>query len=127
MIEPLRKKALDGRLYSRFARIEAMLAELMALSRKDLVARSRISKRDDPGYVPSECLLHFVRATRLDNSGNHFEQLYKILAERVWRCLPRAENPDGTTISLTKSAIREKVFRNVSTIMRQADLRIRLG
>ena len=105
-IEPLRKKTLNGKLYSLDAKIETIIAELMSLSREDLVKRSQISKRDDPNYVPSECLLHFVRASRLDNSDKHFERLYMILAERVWRCLPRAEHPDRSTIYMTKSVNR---------------------
>lgn len=82
----------------------------MSLSREQLIARCAIRGRDDPGYVPSECLLYFVRASRTDNSNAYFERLYKILAERVLRSLPKAENADGKTASLTKSLIREKVF-----------------
>jgi hypothetical protein len=86
------------------------LAELEGLSRDDLLARVQIRRRDDPGYVPSECLVYFVRASRTDNSTAGFDRLYKVLAERVLRSLPRAESADSTTTSLTNSIIRDKVF-----------------
>jgi hypothetical protein len=68
LITPLRKRTLDGALYTRTARIEALLNELEQLPRAELVARSQIADRSAPGYVPSECLMYFVRLTRQDNS-----------------------------------------------------------
>lgn len=110
MVTPLRKKTLVGKLYTRDAEIEAKLAELKGLTQDELVARCSIRKRDDSDYVPSECLVYFVRASRSDHSTAGFDRLYKILAERVLRTLPRAESADGKTASLTKAVIRDKVF-----------------
>ena len=109
MIEPLRKQTRDGKLYKRVDEIEAKLVELESLSRNNLVARCRIRNREDANYVPTECLLYFVRASRTDSSNSDFEQLYKLLVGRVLRGLPNADNVDGT-LSLTKSEIREKAF-----------------
>lgn len=109
MIEPLRKQTRDGKLYKRVGEIETKLVELALLSRNDLVARCKVRRRDDVNYVPSECLLYFVRASRMDSPNPHFERLYKLLVERVLRGLPNAENADGT-LSLAKSEIREKAF-----------------
>ena len=102
--------SLAGTLYTRDAKVEARLAELEGLTEDELVARCSIQKRDDPDYVPSECLVYFVRASRFGHSTAGFERLYKILAERVLRTLPREENADGKTVSLTKVVIRDKVF-----------------
>ncbi|MBZ0070154.1 MAG: DNA-binding response regulator [Gammaproteobacteria bacterium] len=110
LVTPLRKKTLEGTVYTRDANIEIRLAEFEGLTQDELVARCSIQKRDDPSYVPSECLVYFVRASRSDHSTASFERLYKILAERVLRALPRAENADGKTASLTKSVIRDNVF-----------------
>ena len=110
MITLLRKRMLTGKLYERDPKIEATLVELSALSRDDLIARAMISSRSDAGHVPSECLIYFIRTSRADNSDIFFERLYKILTGRVLRGLPKAESADGKTTSLTKSAIREKVF-----------------
>ncbi|MGO9357421.1 MAG: DNA-binding response regulator [Xanthobacteraceae bacterium] len=111
MVTPLRKRRLRSEeLYTRPPDIEAKLFELEGLSRDDLLSRVQIRRRDDPNYVPSECLLYFVRASRADNSTASFERMYKVLAERVMRSLPKAESVDGESLSLTKGAIRDKVF-----------------
>lgn len=109
-ITPLRKRTLDGAPYMRDAKVEALLVELSRLSRDELVERALIARRDDARYVPSECLVHFIRASRSDNGEAWFERLYRLLAERVLRSLPKAENSDGVTASLSRSAIREKAF-----------------
>jgi hypothetical protein len=90
--------------------IESKIIELASLSRDDLVIRCAIRQKDDPAYVPSECLLYFIRASRTDNSDAYFEKLYKLIAERILRCLPDGSSLSGKTTSLTKSTIREKVF-----------------
>src|SRR4051794_21674173 len=105
LIAPLRKRTRAGKLYIRDAKIQAKLVELASLSRADLIARCTPRRRDDPAYVPSECLLYFVRASRMDNSAAHFERLYEILAERVLRSLPKAENADSKTASLQRTLI----------------------
>lgn len=112
LITPLRKQSLQGTLYKRDARIEALLPNLELLTRAELVAQCQITDRNDPNYVPSECLMYFVRATRQDNSDEHFEPLYKILLSRVMRALPNPETNDGeiVLISRTKSRIREIAF-----------------
>ena len=118
LVTPLRKKRLGTEeLYTRVPEIEAKLVELENLSQDDLVARIQIRRRDDPGYVPSECLVYFVRASRADDATATFERLYKVLAERVLRSLPRAESADGKTVSLTKSVIRDRVFGRFNELL----------
>jgi hypothetical protein len=109
LITPLRKRTLQGTLYERDVKIQALLAPLELLSRAELVVRCQITDRADPNYVPSECLMYFVRATRQDNSHRQFERLYKILLSRVMRALPDPEKRDGKAIriSQTKSRIRD--------------------
>jgi hypothetical protein len=110
LITPLTKQTIGGKPYTRDPKIVALLADLSARPRDELIERAAITRRSDPSYVPSECLVYFVRASRYDNSDAWFERLYKILAERVLRCLPRPESADGETESLTRGAIRDKVF-----------------
>jgi hypothetical protein len=50
-----------------------------------------ITKRSDPAYVPSECLIYFIRASRRDNNEAWFERLYRMLTESALRSLPKAE------------------------------------
>jgi hypothetical protein len=107
---PLRKRRLSGELYERDPKVKALIAELAALSRDELTARAAIRKRADPRYIPSECLVYFIRASRRDNNEGWFERLYRILIDRVLRSLPRAESRDGKTESLTRGVVRDKVF-----------------
>src|ERR1700691_5358599 len=110
MVTPLRKRRLGGEPYERDPKVEALIAELATLPRDQLIARAAITKRADPGYIPSEGLVYFLRATRHDNNEAGFDRLYRILTERVLRSLPRAESVDGETESLTRGVIRDKVF-----------------
>ena len=109
MITPLQKRKDGGGLYERIPEIEAMLPELAELSRDALTSRCEIRSSANSAYVPSECLLYFVRASRRDNSDAWFERLYKILLERVMRSLPRPDTSDGA-VSLTKERIRDQVL-----------------
>lgn len=110
IVAPLRKRRLSGELYGRDPKIEALIAELAVLSRDELIARAEIAKRSDPGYIPSECLVYFIRASRRDNNEAWFERLYRILIGRVLRSLPKAESSDGRSESLTRGVVRDKVF-----------------
>lgn len=110
LITPLRKRRLSGELYERDAAIEALLGELAVLSRDALIARAEIRTRSHADYVPSECLVYFIRASRRDNNEAWFERLYKILIERVLRSLPRSQSSDGKSESLTNGLVRDKVF-----------------
>jgi DNA-directed RNA polymerase specialized sigma24 family protein len=109
LIAPLTKKRGDGS-YTRPKEIEDALTVLLKLPREDFLKRCQIRLRSDPDYVQSECLLHVVRASRHDNNDDWFEKLYKLLLERLVYALPRAENSDGTTASLTNEAIRDAVI-----------------
>jgi hypothetical protein len=110
IVAPLRKRRLSGELYGRDPKIEALIAELAVLPRDELIARAEIAKRSDPGYIPSECLVCFIRASRRDNNEAWFERLYRILIGRVLRSLPKAESSDGRSESLTRGVVRDKVF-----------------
>lgn len=105
----LRKQNTDGVLYTRVPSIEAQLSSLEQLSRDEILARCQIRQRSALGYVPSECLLYFVRASRADNSNVWFESLYRILLARILHALPSANSADGKTSSLMRERIRDKV------------------
>jgi hypothetical protein len=110
MIRPLRKKTLSGDLYRRDSKVEALLEELSALSHDALIERAGIFKRSDPCYLPSECLLYFLRASGTVCDDAWFERLYRILAERVLRSFPRPESLDGRSTWLTREAVRDSAF-----------------
>lgn len=116
MIVPLRKQKPDGSLYTRFPDIEMMLGELYLVSKTDLVDRCRLPK-GHPLYVPTQCVLHFVRRSSFAKDELHFGQLFNILAERIRRALPRVENPDGETLSFTRSQVSEQVYDKFVTLL----------
>ena len=109
MIVPLTKRKTDGTLYQRPDIIEPLLAGLANQPRDVLLERALIRDRKHPDYMPSECLLYFVRSSRRDNSDAWFEQLYKVLIERVLRSVPRAEISRDSS-SLSNERIRNAVF-----------------
>ena len=110
MIKPLRKCYEDGTLYSRGARLEANLVELYSLCSEDLVERGKITDRSHTGYVPSECLLTFLRDSRQDNSDARFEQLYSILIARVISALPRVKGGSDGPQSLFEANVRDRAL-----------------
>lgn len=91
MTVPLRKVRKDGALYKRRPEIEAKLGALGKLSHSELAAYCAIGDPADKNYVSSECLLHFVRGCRSDNSDRHFQALFRVLRQRVIARLPRLE------------------------------------
>ena len=116
MIVPLRKQKPDGSLYTRFPDIEKTLESLELVSTTDLVNRCRLPK-GLPLYVPTECILHFLRRSSFAREEVLFEQLFKILAERIRRVMPRMESLDGKTLSLVRSQVFEHVYDKFVTLL----------
>jgi hypothetical protein len=91
MVVPLRKVHADGKLYGRRPEIEAALGTLVLLPPSDVTDRCKVADPASASHLPSECLLHLVRASRSDNSDTHFEALFRALRQRVLVRLPRTE------------------------------------
>jgi hypothetical protein len=117
-IPPLRKRSAAGVLYQRDPKILSLTGELRKLPRDELVRRASISNRSDPDYVPSECLVHFVRASRNDVGDAWFERVYRILSERVVRAMPRAGGVGGTE-SLALGTVREEAHGRFTELLAQ--------
>jgi hypothetical protein len=92
---PLRKLQKDGTLYQRRPEIESKLDALLPLSRSEVGERCQIADPADDSHIPSECLLHFVRGCRSDNSDRHFEVLFVVLRQRVLARLSAPETGRG--------------------------------
>ena len=110
LVAPLRKRRLTGELYVRDPKVETAIAELSALPREELLARAVLTNRSDARYVPGECLVHFIRASRDELGDGWFERLYRILVARVLRSVPRPETQGGTAVSLTRERVRDAVL-----------------
>lgn len=109
-IAPLRKKTLNGKPYERSEKVESLIRDLILLPREELIKLASVKNRHEPDYIPSECLVYFIRATRSDNNELWFARIFKILVERVLRSLPRHQSADGKTESLTRMTVRDEVF-----------------
>lgn len=101
MPRPLTKTTRDGRLYQRDPAIERAVAVLAELAPSALVERARTSAADAADFVPSECLVYFVReawrrrdkTTMTDLVGVLFTRCERILRKKILdRDVPNAEH-----------------------------------
>ena len=104
-IPPLKKRTLDGTLYTRPKGIEEKLLAISNLSRNEIAARCEIHDREEEKYIPSECLVHLVREHRGRAMDYCMEALYRSLIERVIGGLPTGESLDGERVNGLKSDI----------------------
>jgi len=97
MIPPLRKRNENGELYVRRPETHAELEALYQLPIKEVAERTKATDADDPNYVSSECVVHFVRRSKDNGDSPPYEELFKVLRQRVLKALPVFENqlPDG--------------------------------
>jgi hypothetical protein len=118
IIEPLRKTRINGQPYTRLPNIQAKLVELSGLQRGELSVRCAVEDRESENYIPSECLVHLVRAHRSEPFDECSEILFKTLMERALHGLP-AESLDGKTERLTACNLREELWhRFVELLMK---------
>lgn len=117
MIVPLRKRRKeDGQTYTRLSVNEQKLQELVLLSEDELVRSCALPKTKN-GYVPSECIVYFVRRSASSGNDKLFQELFKILAARFQSLLPRSENAGGESVSFTKVQIMEQAFDQFVTMI----------
>lgn len=107
MVTPLRKSTLAGRPYARRPEVEAEIRVLLTLPESEVLDRCTLGHRE-AGYVSTEAVLHMLRVRRGRNFGAAESRLHRLLSERVFRALPKAESRDST--SLSKEQIRERVY-----------------
>lgn len=119
----------DGTAYTRMIHVEHLLEILLELPFDEVLERCAISSRRDPAYLPSECLVRLMRATRLDNRDTRFNRLHEIMLKRVGQSLPRAQRGDDETgtVDANMSDINAAVigrFNLLVTLDRQGSNRL---
>lgn len=126
MIAPLQKQS-KGNTYFRPPEIEAALEALESLPIEELARRAQTSDVDDPEYVPSECVLHFVRQSKANGDTTPYQDLFAALRNRVIRAVPvrlrRVTGMSRPAESDLAAQIRERVlfdFQKLLCIDRQA-------
>jgi hypothetical protein len=113
MVVPLRKVDANGTLYERRPEIEAALGKLVLLPRSEVADRCKVADPTGAGHLPSECLLHLVRASRSDNSDSHFEVLFRALRRRVLARLPRTEVGRDADVKILVSQTAVRIVEGV--------------
>lgn len=88
MIVPLRKHHANGNRYVRPPEIETALTSLDELPIDEVVRRAFINDVKDSEYVPSECLLHFVRKSKENGDSQPYWDLFAALRRRVLQAVP---------------------------------------
>ncbi len=117
----------DGTPYTRMDEVERILAALVLLSFDEILERCAITSRRDPGYLPSECLVHLMRSTRFDNRDTRFNRLYELLQQRLAKALPRSERRQSEEQVVVDAAVSDindvtlDRFRVLVTLDRQGD------
>ena len=110
MIAPLRKSSFKNELYLRRPEVESELEALISLPETEMLGRCNAARKHQAGHVSTEAVLHLLRARHRDGDSPAVLQLFSVLTERVLRALPKADNPDGLTVSHTKEQIRERAY-----------------
>lgn len=125
-IAPLRKRHENGDLYRRPPEVEPLLVELLRLSAGELVERARIKEarkgeKNDSNFIPSECVLYFVRRPSSLNDEAAHRELFAILRRRVMSAVPVAEKrmpgPDKYAESSVDSEIQDGVLHKFQVML----------
>src|SRR5690606_13900329 len=113
--------------YFRPPEIEAALESLVRLPIEEVARRAQIGDVEDPDYVPSECVLHFVRQSKANGDGKPYQDLFMALRNRVLRAVPvqlrRVAGLSKASESDLEEQIQEMVlfdFQKLLCIDRQA-------
>jgi DNA-directed RNA polymerase specialized sigma24 family protein len=107
MPEPLKQKKKDGTQYERPPEIEAFIEKLEIVESSERLHQFETLSKKNPGYVPSEVLVYFLRRAGVEGAKSDFEKLFRILLKRVEQSL-------SSSISDSKFAraheIREEIM-----------------
>ena len=118
-IPPLRKRTRKGVPYTRPPEIEELIVESLSHPFEEFLARAQINDRKHPEYLPSEVLVHRIRATRHAETDEQFNALYPVLLQRIYRSCPNVSTrAKGRGASVGKLLdVREEVFHRFVTLL----------
>lgn len=113
LITPLKKLTAEGVPYVRPPEILRALEALAELPIEEVSRRASITDDTDADYVPSECILYFVRQSRLQGDTAPHCDLFLVLQQRVLHAVPVFDR-------------RVKGLTNPGNSMRQTDIQERV-
>lgn len=114
MIPELRGSTKQGEPYERPEKIRAALDDLYALPIEEVAKRAQSIPEGEEGFVPSECVLHFVRQSKVNGDAAPYMALFKELRTRAANLVPAKCRRTGTDqylpISSFNAEVQEKVL-----------------
>eukprot|EP00521_Asterionellopsis_glacialis_P005600 CAMPEP_0195270354 /NCGR_PEP_ID=MMETSP0706-20130129/14302_1 /TAXON_ID=33640 /ORGANISM="Asterionellopsis glacialis, Strain CCMP134" /LENGTH=117 /DNA_ID=CAMNT_0040325613 /DNA_START=69 /DNA_END=418 /DNA_ORIENTATION=+ len=115
-IEPLRKRTVSGKLYTRRDEISAFIRLSLDWPFDELLDKAAMRDRRHADYVPSEVLLYHLRQTKADNADGRFVALYDILLDRIEAACPRpnSRRGDKDVEDFRVAEIRDKIIERVT-------------
>lgn len=117
LIAPLKKRTLKGVPYTRRPEVESEIEGILSLPEKEMLARCNVPRKAQTGHVSTEAVLHLLRARHREGDRSAVSRLFAVATERVLRALPRADNPDGLTVSFSKEKVRERAFDRFTDLL----------
>ncbi len=121
LIRPLRKLKRDGTTYSHPPEIERALETLSNLPIEEVARRATIADDKDEDYVPSECVLYFVRQSKLQGDTAPYFELFSVLRDRVLRAVPifdrRIKGHKTPGNSMRQTDIQELVLQKFQELL----------
>lgn len=88
VIPPLTKRDKDNVRYTRVAKVEARIKQLIALPPDLIVEQVKIAEAENPDYVSSEAIIHLLRWKRVPENHSGFRSIWDTLVARV---LPKSD------------------------------------
>jgi DNA-directed RNA polymerase specialized sigma24 family protein len=79
---------MDGVTYFRPPAIEELLGTLSQIPIEEVARRARIDDHDSVEYVPSECLVYFIRQSKFCGDGDAYREIFATLRQRLLQSVP---------------------------------------
>jgi len=107
-VNPLKKRTVEGVIYTRRPETEVEIGELLVVSEADILARCTVRRSGSPGHISSEAALHLLRTSRAQPETALASRLFNMLAERVLGS--RGGSDPQAAPSISAEQIRERVY-----------------
>jgi hypothetical protein len=108
MLRALTRQKRDGSAYTRRAPVEQRLLELAALDCRERLDVLRITDRSTPAYVPSECVVYFMREAYAAGQRKVGDAHLMVLRNRARLAFKRAIRGNGSHVETLREEALSK-------------------
>jgi hypothetical protein len=113
MLRALTRQKRDGSVYTRRLPIEHRLLELAALDPRERLEALRTTNRSATAYVPSECVVHFMREAYAAGERKAGDAYLMVLRNRARLAFKRAIHGNGSH----EEALREEALSKFDVLV----------